>query len=221
MVRALNHNIESQVNSINIPKLATKMGDAPEQKDAESLPAYDPEPALSVSDNAPAKHRRLYEIILATQHVEPALVGINAEIEVLREKQKHAQQTLTHTTAAAEREKEGWVKAKESRFDKLFHRKEYTATVKKEEEEYEAAQDWQLRAQAAEKVISTHLEELTTRRNALWKEEKQRKDAKRELLMLYDEVFQGPTAKYPEEDRLEADCAALEKVCQTCHDVRV
>lgn len=174
--------------------------------------AEQPGISIDLAGDAPEQHRKLHDVLRATQHVAAALVDVNAGIDDVRPKHKAAAKTLADTRAVADRERDEWVKAKGSRLDRLFRRDKYDAAVKKEGDEFDAAYEWQVRAQAAEEVLRAQLDALTDKRNALWKLEVKRKTAKRQLLLLYDEVFAGPTPAHPDEDRLEAECAALQAV---------
>lgn len=102
--------------------------------------------------------------------------------------------------------------AKGIKLKKLFHRSQYDDKVKKEEDEYYEAYEWQLRAEASGVALSKQIDELTKKKDLLIKQVEEHRLAEVQLLDLYAELFDGPTPSHPDEDKLEAEFYALQEV---------
>lgn len=186
------------------------------EKDSEKKPKQDileddvkeRDPILA----AAGRRREILERVSATQHAKAALFQTRADLRTLYDKQSEASTLVKSTAEAAEREKKEWMSAKGSKLKKLFHRSQYDDEVKKEEDEYYEAYEWQLRAEASVAALSRQIDELTKKKDLLIKQVDEHRVAEVQLLDLYAEVFDGPTPSHPDEDKLEAEFNALQEV---------
>ncbi|KAJ6784650.1 hypothetical protein PWT90_03213 [Aphanocladium album] len=161
--------------------------------------------------------QKLLDTISATQHAKATLyqtrmdlltLGGNKETGNIFERADKLKET-------ADREKEEWMKLKGSKLKKLFHGAAYAAQLKKEENDYYEAYEWQLRAEAEAEQISKQLVELRKQKDILLKQVEEHREAQVQLLDLYKEIFDGPTPNYPEEDEMEAELNALQEAFDT------
>lgn len=161
---------------------------------------------------AAPRRQKILDTIKATQHAKAALYQTRQDLLTIGDNQNSASEMAQKMKDAAEREKKEWTKLKGSKLRKLFHSAEYAAELKKEEAEYYEAYEWQLRAEAAAKEVGEQVEALRMKKSVLLKQVEEHRQAEVQLADFYEEVFDGPTPNWPEEDEMEAEMAALQQV---------
>ncbi|KAJ4154114.1 hypothetical protein LMH87_010577 [Akanthomyces muscarius] len=164
---------------------------------------------------AAPRRQQILETINATQHAKAALYQTRQDLLTIGDDQDSASEMAQKMKETAEREKKEWTKLKGSKLKKLFHSAEYAAELKKEEDEYYEAYEWQLRAEAAAKEVGEQIATLRKKKSILLKQVEEHRQAQVQLANLYEEVFDGPTPNWPEEDEMEANLAALQETCDT------
>ncbi|KAJ3491481.1 hypothetical protein NLG97_g5587 [Lecanicillium saksenae] len=166
---------------------------------------------------AAERRLQLLDTIRATQHAKATLYQTRLDLLNIGDL-KGIGNVFTRADKlkeAADREKEEWMKLKGRKLKKLFHRAEYDAQLKKEEDDYYEAYEWQLRAEAEADQVSAHMLELQKQKDILLKQVEEHREAQVQLLDLYEEIFDGPTPNYPEEDEMEAEFNALQEAFDT------
>lgn len=161
---------------------------------------------------AAPRRQKILDTINATQHAKAALYQTRQDLLTIGDDQDSASEMAQKMKDAAEREKKEWTKLKGNKLRKLFHSAEYAAELKKEEAEYYEAYEWQLRAEAAAKEVGEQVETLRKKKSVLLKQVEEHRQAEVQLAGFYEEVFDGPTPNWPEEDEMEAELAALQEV---------
>ncbi|OAA55747.1 hypothetical protein ISF_07852 [Cordyceps fumosorosea ARSEF 2679] len=161
---------------------------------------------------AAARRQQILDTINETQHAKAALYQTRQDLFALGDEYGNLSTTAEKMKEATAREKKEWMKLKSSKLRKLFHPATHTAELKKEEDEYYEAYEWQLRAEAAAKEIGKQSAALGKKKDELLKQAELHREAQVQLLDLYEELFDGPTPNYPEEDKMEANCNALQEV---------
>ena len=168
---------------------------------------------------AAPRRQQILDTINATQHAKAALYQTRQDLLKIGDDQDSASEMAQKMKETAEREKKEWTKLKGSKLKKLFHSAEYAAELKKEEDEYYEAFEWQLRAEAAAQEVGKQIAALRKKKSSLLKQVEEHRQAQVQLADIYEEVFDGPTPNWPEEDEMEANLAALQEVrgATRCH----
>ncbi len=191
-----------------------------EKKIEKSAPS-EPVEAIDVTGDrfraVAGRRQKILDVINATQHAKVALYQTRQDLLTIGDEQGGASEMVQKMKETAEREKREWTKLKGSKLKKLFHRAEYAAELKKEEDDYYEAYEWQLRAEAAANELEKQCTSLREKKYILLKQVEEHRQAHVQLMRLYEEVFDGPTPSYPEEDEMEADLNALQEVFKSVH----
>ncbi|TQV90420.1 hypothetical protein IF1G_10899 [Cordyceps javanica] len=160
---------------------------------------------------AAARRQEILDTMAATQHAKAALYQTRLDLLAVGDHRGDVFQTARRMKEATEREKKEWMKLKGSRLRKLFGGAAYAAELKREEDDYYEAYEWQLRAEAAARERSGQIVALSKKKDALLKQVEEHREAQVQLMDLYEELFDGPTPNYPEEDELESELNALQE----------
>lgn len=186
----------------------------------ENTPAQnEPAPEIDTTRDrflaAAERRQKILDVINATQHAKATLYQTRQDMFRIGDEQGEQAEMARKMEATAEREKKEWMKLKGSKLKKLFKGAQYETELKKEEDEYYEAYEWQLRAEAAANELAKQSIALRDKKDLLLKQVEEHRQAQVQLLDLYEEIFDGPTPTYPEEDEMEAEFNAIQKVCET------
>jgi len=158
--------------------------------------------------SATSENARLLAILSHTEHAEVSLSQHEKYVSNLRTEITAAEDHLQRLVVTLQNEQKDHEKYSDSTMRRLAYRlggrsEQFAAKAAKEEREYLAAKHEEWRFRETRDGLSKRLESAEAEKIALQKAKKEHLEAQRELEGLYDEIFNGPTPEYPEEDAVE------------------
>lgn len=172
---------------------------------------------------AASRNRDLLTILAETDHAPPALEQQKRYIDDLNNELSTIQQRIVVLDGQRTKEFKEHKRYRDSVMKRFAYRvsgktDKFQAKAEKEEREYFAALQMEHQAKEQEENIRVMRSKALEAQSDLEAEVDRRKDAQQQLDSLYDDIFQGPTPAFPEEDRSEQNA---ESALQVYHNSRM
>jgi hypothetical protein len=153
-------------------------------------------------------HSRILADLKTVEHAPDTLKSHEAYLSDLRKQLAQTSDRLEKVAGLTQIEREEHGKYRDSTIRRLMYRAtgrrdEFEEKADKEMREYYRALEKERAIRAEKEMLETQIEEATTARKELQAACTERLRLHEELENLYEKLFGGPTAEFPEEDALE------------------
>ncbi|RDB17640.1 hypothetical protein Hypma_001089 [Hypsizygus marmoreus] len=163
-------------------------------------------PAI-IRDNAPY-HAELMSAIAELDYTPAAKAQQDSYVKDLETQLQRSEEKVKKLAETTQKERKEHASLRDSTARRLAHkltgrREKFEAMESKEEREYVEALEQELSERDSQNVLKEMLREAKQVQTDLAKKLSKYESLKRDLGNLYDQVFEGPTEDFPEDDRLE------------------